>query len=74
MKIVVKAVGKALMAYTSETDFTCPRCCERIELNVTEVPESSTLYKEGIRFTLDCRRCWYFGSPEGKMIEQEDEE
>jgi C4-type Zn-finger protein len=67
MKIVVRPDGST---YESETDFKCPNCKETEDLKVLKVPENSPLYRDGIRFIIDCRSCSFFGSPDGKYMPQ----
>ena len=67
MRIVVRNDGST---YESETDFECPRCHETEDLKVLEVPQNSPLYRDGIRFIIDCRSCSFFGSKDGKQMPQ----
>ena len=68
MKIVNRIVDGSVSAYESEEDFQCPRCKEEDDIKVEEVPKDGLLYKHGIRFMIDCRACWYFGSSDGKHV------
>lgn len=65
MKIINRIDGSS---YESGEDFQCPRCKEKDDIKVDEVPQDSRLYRDGIRFMVDCRTCWYFGSSDGKYV------
>lgn len=65
MRTVIRLDGSV---YESENDFKCPRCGEGGDIKVDEVPPDSPLYRDGIRFMIDCRTCWYFGSSDGKLV------
>jgi predicted RNA-binding Zn-ribbon protein involved in translation (DUF1610 family) len=67
MRTVIKPDGST---YESEKDFECPRCGEKEDVRISEVPQSSPLYRDGIRFIIDCRSCSFFGSPDGKHMPQ----
>ncbi len=62
--------GGISSTYEADRDFKCPRCGEDLDIKVEEVPQDSPLYKNGIRFMIDCRQCWYFGSPDMKFVER----
>jgi predicted RNA-binding Zn-ribbon protein involved in translation (DUF1610 family) len=65
MKTVIREDSSV---YESAVNFKCPQCGEEEDIKVDEISQLGPLYRDGIRFMVDCRSCWYFGSSDGKLV------
>lgn len=68
MKTVIREDNSV---YESTENFKCPQCGEEDDINVNEISQPGPSYRDGIRFMIDCRSCWYFGSSDGKLMVRE---